>query len=244
MWGRLGPRFALEAAFLILLAVGLGLADEDWVVIVAVMAGGWALVSLIELIASRRPPWTVPSPIESRPPTPAPEPAAPEPAEAVAPLPGGEPEPAPAPAFRRIGEETEEVVVRASPEEPRAEEIVVRPSPEEPVVEEVVVRPSSEPREEEVVVRPSPEPEEVVARASPEPRAEELEDVREPALEARSEEPRRRRWWSLLRRPRDELEAEPEAVEPPIEVPKHVRKLAPGEVSEHAPANPSPEEER
>jgi hypothetical protein len=54
MWGRLGPRFAVEAAFLILLAVGLGLADQSWVVIVAVMAGGWALVSLIELVASRR----------------------------------------------------------------------------------------------------------------------------------------------------------------------------------------------
>src|SRR5689334_12568048 len=55
MWGRLGPRFAVEAAFLILLAVGLGLADEDWVVIVVVMAAGWALVSVIELVASRRP---------------------------------------------------------------------------------------------------------------------------------------------------------------------------------------------
>jgi len=62
MWGRLGPRFAVETAFLILLAVGLGLADEDWVVIVAVMAAGWALVSLIELVASRRPAaqWNVP----------------------------------------------------------------------------------------------------------------------------------------------------------------------------------------
>jgi hypothetical protein len=216
MLGRLGPRFALEAAFLILLAVGLGLADEDWVVIVAVMGGGWALVSLIELIASRRPPWMAPPPIESRASGSAPEPAAPQPPEAVAPLPTG-PEPAPAPAFGRIGEETEEVVVRASPE-PRAEEVVVRPS--------------REPRAEEVVVPPSPEP-----------RADEIEGAPEPALEAGAE-PRRRRWWSLLRRPKDEIEAEPEAVEPPIEVPKHVRKLAPGEVPERAPANPSPEEER
>jgi hypothetical protein len=54
MWGRLGPRFAVETAFLILLAVGLGLADQDWVVIVAVMAAGWALVSVIELVASQR----------------------------------------------------------------------------------------------------------------------------------------------------------------------------------------------
>jgi hypothetical protein len=63
MWGRLGPRFALEAGFLILLAVGVGLADLDWQAIVAIMAGGWLLVSLIEVIAARRPPW-VPAALE------------------------------------------------------------------------------------------------------------------------------------------------------------------------------------
>lgn len=53
MWGRLGPRFALEAGFLILVAVGLGLTELDRVVIVAVMGGAWLIVSLIELAASR-----------------------------------------------------------------------------------------------------------------------------------------------------------------------------------------------
>jgi hypothetical protein len=114
MWGRLGPRFAVEAAFLILLAVGLGLADEDWVVIVAVMAAGWALVSVIELVASRRPasPWAAeraapaevpvvaeevpsgPVAVEAPPPSaaePEPEPVAPEPEPGAHPL----PEPAP-----------------------------------------------------------------------------------------------------------------------------------------------------
>lgn len=71
MWGRLGPRFALEAAFLILLAVGVGLADLEWEAIVAIMAGGWLLVSLIEVIASRRPPW-VPVALERTPPAPSP----------------------------------------------------------------------------------------------------------------------------------------------------------------------------
>jgi len=87
MWGRLGPRFAVEAAFLILLAVGLGLADEDWVVIVAVMAAGWALVSVIELVASRRPaaPWPAEQPVPVEPPVAAEEaPAGPVPVEAPA----------------------------------------------------------------------------------------------------------------------------------------------------------------
>ena len=55
MWGRLGPRFAIEALFLILLAVALGIADLGTPTIVAVMAAGWLLVSLIELVASREP---------------------------------------------------------------------------------------------------------------------------------------------------------------------------------------------
>jgi|SRR5919108_3357641 hypothetical protein len=100
MWGRLGPRFALEAGFLILLAVGAGLADLEWEAIVAVMAGGWVLVSIIEVIASRRPPW-VPAPLER---TPSAE-------EAAAPP----PEPAPLPAPPAL-EETQEV---AAPDEER-----------------------------------------------------------------------------------------------------------------------------
>jgi hypothetical protein len=44
-------RFAVEAAFLILLAVGLGVADERPLTIVGVMAAGWVVVSLIELLA-------------------------------------------------------------------------------------------------------------------------------------------------------------------------------------------------
>src|SRR4051794_21589314 len=43
------PRFAVEAGFLILLGVGAGIADLRTQVIVVILAGGWGLVSLVEL---------------------------------------------------------------------------------------------------------------------------------------------------------------------------------------------------
>ena len=49
MPGGFAPRFVIEAGFLILLGVGAGIADLRPAVIVALLAGGWALVSLIEL---------------------------------------------------------------------------------------------------------------------------------------------------------------------------------------------------
>jgi hypothetical protein len=51
--GRLGLRFALEAIFLVLLAIGAGLADLRPAVIVLVMAVAWVLVALIEFTAER-----------------------------------------------------------------------------------------------------------------------------------------------------------------------------------------------
>ena len=51
--GRLGLRFALEALFLVLLAIGAGLADLRPVVIVLLMAVAWVLVALIEFTAER-----------------------------------------------------------------------------------------------------------------------------------------------------------------------------------------------
>ena len=47
------PRFALEAGFLILLGVGAGYADLRPAVIVALLAGGWVLVALVELAVWR-----------------------------------------------------------------------------------------------------------------------------------------------------------------------------------------------
>ena len=50
----LGPRFVLEAGFLVLLAVVVGLADLEPLLIVLVMLVGWILVSLIEYFAWRQ----------------------------------------------------------------------------------------------------------------------------------------------------------------------------------------------
>jgi hypothetical protein len=53
MSGGFAPRFVLEAGFLVLLAVAAGFADLRPLIIIAVMAGGWVLVSAIELLAWR-----------------------------------------------------------------------------------------------------------------------------------------------------------------------------------------------
>ena len=53
MPGRLGPRFALEAVFLIALAVAMGLADLTATAIIVVMALAWLLVAIVEWLASR-----------------------------------------------------------------------------------------------------------------------------------------------------------------------------------------------
>jgi hypothetical protein len=53
MPGGFAPRFALEAGFLILLGVGAGYADLRTAVIVALLGGGWVLVSLLELAVWR-----------------------------------------------------------------------------------------------------------------------------------------------------------------------------------------------
>jgi hypothetical protein len=47
------PRFTIEVGFLILLGVGAGYADLRTWVIVALLAGGWIVVSLIELAVWR-----------------------------------------------------------------------------------------------------------------------------------------------------------------------------------------------
>lgn len=51
MTGGFAPRFALEAAFLVLLALAVGLAELDTTWIVVVMVAGWALVAIVEWLA-------------------------------------------------------------------------------------------------------------------------------------------------------------------------------------------------
>jgi hypothetical protein len=209
MPGRLGPRFAIEALFLIALAVGVAYADlaSKWIFIV--MAGGWLVVALLELSADRiwaaAPPWRRPYYVPASPPRA--EPVAAPPAEAAEPQPAAEAEPA---------------------AEPKP---VPEPEPEpEPVAEQA---PEPEP-EPEPASEPEPEPEAVTiiaaraepaAAADPEPEAEPESDTAEsvrPTLEPL--EPRRKRGW-FRRREREVEETEA----PEIELPKHVRLLPPSE---------------
>jgi len=184
MPGRLGPRFAIEALFLIALAAGAAYADlaSKWIVLV--MAGGWLLVALLELAADRiwaeAPPWRRPyympvsppraEPVASpRPSPPAPEPVpavepSREPAAAAEPEPAHEPEPEPVP-------------------EPEAATVIVPRAPE----------PEAEPERE-------PEPEPVAG------------EVLRPKLEPLEPEPKRR--WFRRRKPEDTVELAPEPEPP------------------------------
>lgn len=243
MPARLGPRFALEALFLIALAVGCAYADLDAKWIAIVMAGGWLIVALIELTAERLwaavPPWRRSSYRYTVPP----------PARAEAPaLPPAEPVPA--------VDEAEPAIVRAEPEPVFGQALVqeAEPKPEpapeperEPEPEPLAVEPEPAPEPE-----PEPEPElepatvivghtaaEPVAvepeaavppgeaapetEPEPEPEAEPAEPVAveepppaRPALEPLQPRPRRR-WFR--RRP------EPVELPEPEPVPKHVRVL-------------------
>ena len=212
MPARLGPRFAIEALFLIALAVGVAYADlaSKWIVVV--MAGGWLVVALLELSADRiwaaAPPWRRPYYVPASPPRAEPV-AAPPPAAAVEPEPEAEPEPEPEPE-----PESEPELEPAAEEEPEPE-----PEPEPEAV--TIIAPRVEPA---AVALPEPEPE-------PEP-APEPEPEREPetvaAEHARPKleplEPRRKRGW-FRRREREVAEAEA----PEVELPKHVRLLPPSE---------------
>ena len=84
MPGGFAPRFAIEAGFLILLGVAAGFADLRTSLIVALLAGAWVIVSLIELAvwrAGSRPAAAtlLPSAAPEEGLAPEPEPPAPEP---------------------------------------------------------------------------------------------------------------------------------------------------------------------
>jgi hypothetical protein len=197
MPGRLGPRFAIEALFLIALAAGAAYADLAGRWIAVVMAGGWLVVALLELSAERiwaaAPPWRRPYYVPASPPraeTAKASAAAVEPKPEVEP-PESQPEPTPAP-------QTEAVTIIA----PRAEPDT--PSEPEPALE---VESDSGPEPvpaTEPVLEPEPEPADAT--------------LARPKLEPLEPAPKRR--WFRRR------EREPAAVEvPEIELPKHVRLL-------------------
>jgi hypothetical protein len=131
--GRLGLRFALEALFLVLLALGAGLADLSAGFIVLVVAVGWLLVAIVEFTAERiaASPLTYLLPQRAEPPAGEADERWPMPEERtiVAPLEQSEPEPEPEP-----GPEAEP--------EPEPEPV---PEPE-PAVDEAPESDESEPR--------------------------------------------------------------------------------------------------
>jgi hypothetical protein len=212
MPGRLGPRFAIEALFLIALAVSVAYADlaSKWIFVV--MAGGWLIVALLELSADRiwaaAPPWRRPYYVPTSPPRAEPvaaPPAAPEPEPAVkpgppaAPKPEPEPEPEPVAEQEPTAEPEEELEPQPALEAEAVTIITSRVEPAEPALPEREPEPEAE-----------PEPETVAADLAP-PKLEPLEPSR------------KRRWFR--RRERDVAEQEA----PEIELPKHVRLLPPSE---------------
>jgi hypothetical protein len=104
----LGPRFLIEAGFIVAVAVVVGVSDLSTWAIIGVVAGAWILVALVEAgvwarrAAARRPAEKPPDPVVVRPqPVPAPEP----PRIAAAPSPPSpEPEPEPDVAYLPMDE--------------------------------------------------------------------------------------------------------------------------------------------
>jgi hypothetical protein len=192
---RPGARFALEALFLVLLAIGAGLANLRPLIIVLVMGGAWALVALAELSVERM----------GRTPV------------SYLPLASADDEEEPQDVF---GPRPEERTIVAPPaQEPAASEVLapVEESPEEEAV--------AEPQPEvEVEPEPEPEPEPEVEHAlepvvaDPEPAGwDEAADAKPEVEEEQAPPPRKRRGFLRRREP----EVEPEPAPPP----RHVKLL-------------------
>jgi len=176
----LGPRFVVEAAFLIAVAVAAAMLDLTTPAIVAVMAGAWSLVAAVEWLLSRRAGVREAATVA---------PAEREPA----PPPAPEPEPVVAPEALPEPVEPEPVAVTAAArpeEEPTDETPPALPEPVPPAAEERV--------ELTVVPEPEPEPEPEPVRRREPPRAAvvNLDD-------ARPWEPREWNIWELERAARE-----------------------------------------
>ena len=138
--GRLGLRFALEALFLVLLAIAAGLAGLSAGFIVLVMAVAWLLVAIIEFTAERisASPLTYLLPQRAEPPADEEEARWPMPEErtVVAPpeqaAPEPEPEPEPEPVLESEPEPEPQPEAETEPE-PEAE---TEPEPDEPAAAE------------------------------------------------------------------------------------------------------------
>ena len=199
--GRLGLRFALEAIFLVLLAIGAGLAELRPALIVLVMAVAWVLVALVEFTAER---------------------IAASPTSYLLPAPGPPEEGEPEQVFWPPPEERTVVAPPQRPAEPQAAE----PEPEHTPEPEPEPEPEDEPLPEQVL-EPEPaslEPPEIgrrrgfLGRRKPETQDE---PVSEAALEQPEslEPPVGDRRRGFLRRRKPEPEPSPPAP------PRHVKLL-------------------
>jgi hypothetical protein len=181
-----GVRFAGETAFLILVAVGLALAEFDLVVIGVVMFAVWVLVALLERASSK----------------------AARAAEAA----GREPAPEPPPHVERV--EVEPAVVPAAPEpepEPppeatvseRSARAILASAPPPLPPEPAKPAPKRKPARRRLVQRtppppppPPPEPEPVTVSAGP-PREWNLWELQHAVRDA-ADDPRHEEWVALL----------------------------------------------
>jgi hypothetical protein len=125
MPAAVGPRFVLEAGFLVLLAVVVGFADLDPPLIILVMTVGWLLVSLIEYFAWRQTRTLAMSGFEDDRPAPAMR------EEVVEDVPPPPPQPPPPPP--PVEEET--IVVPPAAEAPAEAPPAEEPSAEKPPAE-------------------------------------------------------------------------------------------------------------
>jgi hypothetical protein len=258
--GRLGLRFALEALFLVLLAIGAGLADLRPALIVLVMAVAWVLVAIVEFTADR---------ISSSPLSyllPEPGAAAPEEeAERVAwPMPEERTVVAPPEAVAATERAATPVAAEAVPEGEPLPERKPEPEPEQRQEQEAEPRLEQLPAEallEEVEPEPESElePEPIASGGSD--RAGDMDDaevaddagerVEEAALDETLSRPLGVRLRSLLRR--REPEEAPASPEPPRHVKLLPRRTDPdtnpasrevAELFEPSPHEREPEEER
>jgi hypothetical protein len=220
---RPGARFALEALFLVLLALGAGLANLRPLYIVIVMAGAWALVALAELSAER----IDRAPLSYLQPQPAAEEE--EPREVFGPRP--EERTVVAPPEHAIEASEEELPPSEEPARQRAVAEATpssEPEPEPEPAAQPLVRDGGESEgvaEEPEDLPDDPAREEIEAEAVPHAVGpagwdEPADEVPAAAAEADVPESRRpRRFRSLLRR------REPEVEPAPAPPPRHVKLL-------------------
>lgn len=215
MAGRFGPRFGLEAAFLIAVAVILGLLEVTWPAIVAAMAIAWLAVAAVEVMLSRERARAASEP--------AAEPAV-EPSESFRIVPQGEeeelfvtpaieatasevaeaePEPEPvavAPAAEVLPQEAELPPAAAAAEEKLAE---LEPEPVPIAAAEELPPPPPPPVLEAVPSEPEP------VAVAPEPEAEPELEPEPQVVELHPEAPREWNLWELERLVRDHAGDDP-----------------------------------